>query len=499
MTYDCDVAIIGSGVAGLICGGLLAKKGVKVIICEKHTSPGGNLSSFERKGFIFDTGPHWIIRCGPGELMYNLFDKIGILKELKFIKYNLLPWDLVLPDGEKNILPETRKEFHAYLKDKFPGEANALDKYFDEVDKAGKDTLPKIFSKTVTPLSELEKQEFYRLPAVEYIDQHFTDKNLKLILSYTAYPYARTSMALMAGYWKEVDSQTNYYPVGGMQGVANALAEGFKSLGGELLLKTRVNRILIEKGKAVGIEIAGGKRISSRFVVSNADARLTYLGMIGKDFLPHELIKNLDEWKPEKGAFYVYLGVDMDLKKAGMGKKGIWYIPRYNLFGKVIEGNGEDLLPLPYGLLVTVPSLMDPSIAPPGKHCVLLCSCYVDHDFHNNWQTGPGGRRTPEYRRLKKVVADQFIDYAEKILPGLRKSIVVMDTASPLTYERYTFNYKGSQTGWSWEAETGGKRLDQASCIKNLYLAGHWTAFPGGVAAAALSGMRTAETILSEP
>jgi prolycopene isomerase len=135
---------------------------------------------------------------------------------------------------------------------------------------------------------------------------------------------------------------------------------------------------------------------------------------------------------------------------------------------------------------IAIPTYMDPGLAPPGNHVVIIMTM------------APYNLHLKSWREEKKRVTQMLIDKAESIIPGLSQHIVVKDSATPLTYERYTGNSLGAAMGWAFSPDMFMRRLEQRTPIANLYLAGHWTTPGGGVPAVAISGLRAAQTILSE-
>ena len=133
---------------------------------------------------------------------------------------------------------------------------------------------------------------------------------------------------------------------------------------------------------------------------------------------------------------------------------------------------------------ITVPSLVDPSLAPPGQHLLVLTTL-VD------------ARQSASWRDLKAPRTEALLRRAERRLPGLRASLRLAEAATPRTMERYTRNSGGAIYGFDvTPAQVGPGRLDNETPLAGLYLAGHWTRPGGGVAGVVRSGMRTAGLVL---
>jgi prolycopene isomerase len=317
----------------------------------------------------------------------------------------------------------------------------------------------------------------------EIIDPLFRDQKLKKIL-YRLMP-PKYSLSNQIGMVSKGDYR--YPKKGTSQALSNLLAETYQANGGDLSLNMMVNKILIENGVARGVELANEEQIKASYVISNGDARLTFLKLVGKEWLGEEFVKEL---KREVCAslFLVSLGVNMDLKEK-FGGEMIHYIPDLD----ELETSDPSKCPIE----IIIYSNRDPSLAPPGKSTVAIAAG-IPHDYMNNWNT-ENGERGEAYRKLKEEVADQLIKTAGNVIPGLSEHIVCKDIATPLTYERYTLNSKGSMMGWDPTPENMSKMFKtrkQDTPIKNLYQVGHWT-FPGGGAPTVMiSGKNCAKQIL---
>jgi prolycopene isomerase len=253
-----------------------------------------------------------------------------------------------------------------------------------------------------------------------------------------------------------------------------------------------VTRILIEKGKAVGVETEKGQKIYADYVISNANGYSTYLDLVGEKNLSPEFVKYVKGLEPGVSITEVYLGLNLDLAKIGLGGIGeIFYNPDYDSDGQWKNNLAMKIdNPVPLGMALY--SNTDPTCAPPGKSVVVL-TMITPYEWQNRWHYGEGGTA---YQDLKKQVADRMIDIAEKTIPGIRKAIEVMEVGSPLTMERYTLNYKGAFMGWAPTPEQSlFKRMRFTGPIKNLYLAGSWSFPGGGQSACLMSGMMAGEMV----
>ena len=295
--------------------------------------------------------------------------------------------------------------------------------------------------------------------------------------------------------WGSYHNQGAYHFEGGSQAVSNALAQVIQENGGEVRLNTLVEEILIEDGKAVGVRIENGREIHADYVVSNANGYDTYIKLVGEENLKSKYVDYIKDLEPGTSITQVYLGLDLDLEKIGLGEIGeIFYSPT----NADAEKSWKNMMAMDIEesrIALALYSNTDPTCAPPGKSVIVL-TFLTPYDWENRWRIDEG---KGAYNALKEEVGNRMINVAEGVIPGLRDSIEVMEVGTPLTMERYTLNYKGAFMGWAPTPEQSMlKRMKQKSPIDHLYLAGAWTFPMGGQSACLGSGQAAAQMILDK-
>jgi all-trans-retinol 13,14-reductase len=491
-----DVVVIGAGIGGLTCTAFLAKEGLSVLVTEQHTKPGGCCTSFRRKGFTFDAGINALNGAERGGMLYNILEELGLRDDIEFI--GLAPRTRIV--GSDYDIPSTPLEGLAEeLKKMFPGEGMSIDTFVQDCkaiisemmalmepapDLLGFTGYMGLMIKFMLKSPKMRKygRKSYRQALIEF----FKEPKLRAILGSVEDldpRWAATTPMMVLGI------SALQYPKGGTQALADVFAKGVTKHGGNLALKTLVKKIIVEDGKATGIELADGTMVRSRYVVSNADGRQTFLKLIGEQYLSPKLAKELKETRLTDPFFLVSLGVDMDLKAMGFDGTIIIYNRSDNI-DDIWGGDAEKC-----SLYIMMHSLRDPSQAPEGMATVQIETPFP-YNYMGYWKRETDGTRGKEYTELKEALADKLIASAEKIIPQLSKHIVYKDIATPLTYERYTLNSEGASHGWF--PAPGAKMRSQKTPFKNLYQAGHWT-FPGcGIFTVALSGRNAAKLVLRE-
>lgn len=491
-----DVVVIGAGMGGLTCGGLLAKQGYSVLICEQHVRPGGCVCGFQRKGLTFDAIHFLISQCGPGETLPAVLEAMGAKDVIEFLKVEQKS-RMILPDLDVTFTPDT---FASELTSLFPREAKAIEYFVAEMTELVDEALSTPLKKPLYLMSPVEKAlfgmkvflrqrrvfKYQRKTTAQVLNDFFIDPRIRTIF-YTVAPLERIFFMGTAWMWNDYLRKKLYYPKGGYQALADAFTAAFKNCGGTLALRTEVKRIIMEKGRATGVELDDGRRIRADRVVSNADIMLTLDRLVGREHLPKGFMERLERRKVTTSAFYVYLGVDLNASKLDFDRVSVCpFIEMERLDGHLYDS--ENCL-----FAIEIPTRHYPALAPEGKHIITLCTV-ANYDDLATWGLEAGGRRGSSYRTTKERVAEGLIGRAEKIIPGLSQHIVVKEAATPVTISRYTLNRGGASMGWDQTPEEALKPA-QITPIRQLYLVGQWTYPQGGVPGVVGSGWILADLI----
>ena len=491
-----NAIVVGAGMGGLTCGGLLARQGNSVLVCEQHVKPGGCVCGFQRKGFTLDAIHFLIPQCGPGETLPAALEALGAKDAIEFLRVEQRS-RMILPDLDFTFTPDT---FVNELTRLFPGETRAIEQFVAEMTAFIDEALGTPLSKPLYLMSRLEMMLFgmkvffrqrrvfkYRSKTTaQVLNGMFTDPRLKTIL-YSITPLKRISMMGTAWMWNDFLCKKLHYPRGGYQALADTFASAFENAGGTLALRTGVKRIIVEGGRATGIELDDGRRIRAERVISNADIMLTFNDLVGREHLPKGFMENLERRKIATSGFYVYLGVDLDATKLDFDRVAV--CPFVEM--EHLDGHIHDLENCFFW--IEIPTKHYPALAPEGKHIIVLATpAYYDDLTH--WGLDVDGSRGASYRATKERVAESLIRRAEKVIPRLSKHILVKEVATPATIARYTLNRGGASMGWDQTPEDAIKP-GQVTPIRQLYLVGQWTYPQGSVPGVVGSGWILANLI----
>jgi len=492
-TYD--AIVIGAGMGGLTAAALLAKRGLKTLLLEKEDQVGGYVVSFKRHGCLFDATGAFVGGCHEGGEFYQILNEIGAPKELEFIPIHHVR--NIYPGFEISLRPGG---FHSYtdaLFDLFPQEENGLKTYLSMVERIGEEiksyseitTIQKIFF----PFYFRNLVRFHRSSHQTILDNLFKGEEIKMALHSlpVTEPPSRLSFLFLAVMINKALIEGVFYPKGGMGKISEAMANAFLRSGGEIRLQTEADQILTRNGRAEGVLTKGGERFQAPLVISNINPNLSV------KMLPVELrklfAKKWSRLEYSLSCFVLYLATDLDLREMGL--------PYFTYLRFLSDLEEEDRMlrkgeiPQSPTLMVSIPTMLDPSLAPPGQH-ILSVLINVPYHYQAKW----GGGDLEKYRHIKEDFSQKILHQLEsKLIPGLRSHLLFYEAATPLTLERYTGNEMGAMYGLaSTPQQVGNLRPPHQTPIPGLFQVGHYTRPSHGIVGASLSGFIGARIILKK-
>jgi len=367
---DYDAIVIGSGIGGLTTAALLAKLGKRVCVLEQHYTAGGYTHSYEREGYEWDVGVHYVGEVHkPWSAIRRVFDVISD-GNLEWAPMDARYDRIVM--GDKSIdYVAGREEFKAEIKLHFPQEAAAIDRYVELLSEVSA-KVPRFFAGQALPrtLGVLySKLRRYWLPSYFFkttreVLEGLT-QNQELIGLLTAQwgdyglPPAQAAFVMHAMVAKHYITGGNY-PVGGAVRIAESIIPVIEAAGGHVFTYAGVEQIIVENGRAVGVRLhKDGVELRAPQIVSCAGLIPTYTRLIPAEVAAkHRLLAPLQQVEPSAATLCLYAGFKGSAAELGLPKTNYWVYPSFDHDANVSNFKRAEDAPMPL-IYMSFPSAID--------------------------------------------------------------------------------------------------------------------------------------------
>lgn len=500
-----DAIVIGAGNGGLAATAQLAKNGVKVLLLEQHNLPGGFATSFVRGRFEFETSLHQLDSYGAepkGGIRRMFEDKFNI--DAEFIS---IPeaYRLIIDDPEERLdvtVPFGIDNFINTIEKVAPGSKDGLVKFFKiaEEIKGAFGYFAKSQGKPdqgvlIKDFTNFLKTAAYSVDEVE--DALNIPEKARLILNaYWAYmgvPTSRLNFSIYSLLMLSYMNNGGYIPKKRSHEFTTALDVKIREFGGKIQYNTRVEKILVEGSKVVGIETSNGDKIKTNHIISNASPTLVYNKLIyPKSEVPEIAYKEVNARVHGLTAFVVYLGLDISAEELGLNEYSYFLLDSKST-EKIYDSWSKLQAP---GVQATVClNHADPDCSPPGT-CILFITTLFRPEVWENV-------KPEEYFEVKNKIAEDLIVNLEKSLGiTVREHIEEIEVATPQTFARYTKTYNGVIYGYepeSWDSiTTRFMNMANEKHIEGLEFAGGFGRRVHGYSSSLDSGYTAAQFTLGE-
>ena len=454
-----DVIIIGSGLGGLECGYILAKKGMSVLILERQMQPGGCMQSYKRKGVAFDTGMHYVGGLGEGDCLNAPFKNLGLMD---------LPWQRLDPEGFDRVTigdrtfsyAEGHEAFVETLAQDFPHQKEALKKYCGVMNDVGSHLYD-----ALQPRDEVDffTTSLFSTSAYGFLNETFSDQlllnalcgsSLKMELckeKLPLYTFAQGNNSFIQSSWRlKGDGDL----------IVNKLMTDIRSMGGEIICNAEVEELIEKDGQLVAARCANGETYEANLFISNAHPAVTCSLVKESSKMKKVYKKRIGNLENTYGMFTLSLALKPETLK-------------YFNFNQYIYKEAD---------------VWDYYTKPgPVSGILISCRCPEDGDYTQvidiitpmpweqieQWSDTTIGHRGEEYKEFKARKADECIALAEQFIPGLSSMIQDRYMSTPLTYRDYTLTPYGSAYGVRKDYQNPMMTLLSAKTpIPNLLLTG---------------------------
>ncbi len=495
--------------SGLTAGAYLAKAGHAVTIFEQFPTLGGVTTTVKQDGFGWDIGPLLLEGFAPGDKGRLILEELGVSEQVPCVHEDrgmAMP-EFALWRPQEYEGPYWRRE---RLKKLFPAESRALDRYYHFYNRVirlmslGRRAetargLAAVWLKLHMLLAFQPVKEYVNWNGGQLMDHFFQSPVLKTFFLGIVADFVTTpsefpalgvpSIHLETAFDKRIptypgtqSAQTAYtYILGGCQTLVDAVMGVVLKKGGKALTTTAVKRIVIEDGRATGVELADGHIETADLVLASGGMKEVFFDLVGREHLPVELINQIEANRLMELVLMVQLGIDFDptpYQPAAL----CYYYKTDNLEAAVQRLRTGDYHEGKEGLLIYVPSLHSPSLVPVGKYAVTIYTVAPDTLSEGIWSTH------------KEELADKLVAEAEAQIPGLRQHTLTRLVLTPEDYRRRTHQKHHSFGGVP--PVIGNKPPSHKTPIPGLWFIGAQSESTGGVLNVMLGAQKVARQIL---
>jgi len=491
---DRSVIIIGAGFAGLSAGIYGQMNGYGTQVFEMHNLPGGLCTSWKRKGFTIDGCIHWLVGSSPASGMHRYWEEVGITQGRQFVDMDeFMRYEGA--DGRTLALYTDLDRLEQHMLEFAPQDSKATRRFIRSIRACLKfdppsesDPLFKRLRKGIGFGVNLlvhgrQMKNWLRTTAAQYADQ-FTDPTLAAAIRHMWFPEFSVFFIFVTLAW--LHNKNAGYPIGGSLPMSLAMEKRYVGLGGKIHYRSRVEKILTEGDKAVGVRLADGTEHRAGRVISAADGHSTIFTMLEGRYGDEKTRMPYEQWPVFPSLLYVGLGVSRSFADEPFTVSGISFPLRRPT--EIADAVRERMTAHIFH--------QDPTLAPPGKTAVTI----MMPSSYDYWKELAKDREG--YDDKKSQVGRTVMALLEERFPGIADQVEMVDVATPLTFERYTGNWKGCFEGWLITPDNSFTTMRPMSQtlpgLGRFYMCGQWVQPGGGLPTGVMTARRLLQRICKE-
>jgi phytoene dehydrogenase-like protein len=476
---DKSVIIIGAGVAGLTAGCYGQMNGYSTQIFEMDSKPGGLCTAWERKGYTIDGCLHWLVGSSPDSGFYRLWQEVGALHGKQVINHDQF-FRVESTDDKVLTLYTDVDRLEQHLKEIAPEDSAFIEELTKAIRHFTKlnlpvDKAPELYSpvdklKIMFGMSSFigDMRKWSKM-TIKDVAMRFQNPFLREAFQMIMMPDFSSFFLLITMAW--LAQKNAGYVIGGSMGISRSMEQRYLGLGGQVNYARKVERILVEDNRAVGVRLEDGSVHKADYVVSAADGHSTIFDLLEGKYVD-ETIRGYYEHMPIfQPIVFVALGVNRSFKDVPKLVTALVFP-----LEKPIDAGGKEHKHLAVHIYN-----FDSTFAPPGKTVVTVM-------LESNFAYWDALRKDMvRYNAEKAIIASDVISALDKRFPGLARQVEMIDVATPYTFYRYTGNWQGSYEGWLPE-DLMLQMKKTLPGLDNFYMIGQWVNPGGGLPSGLMTG-----------
>ncbi len=501
-----DAVVIGSGMGGLTTAAMLSDLGWKVCVLEQHYTAGGYTHSYERNGYEWDVGVHYIGDVGAKTRTRKMFD---------YLSDGKLEWAPMDKEydrfyiGDKTFNAKAGKqEFRDNLIRQFPDEEQAVDAYMNLLKSAGNAMSSFGMARVLEPWQQTLMSPYLKWKAPDVLFRNTYEVLAELTDN-------QDLIAVLCGQWGDMGLPPKqstflvhtmiarhylyggFYPVGGSWRIADSIIPKIQAAGGEVFTYAQVENIVVEDGKVKGVKMQDGHLIVCPCVISSAGVANTFQELLSSDVATEAgYERKMKSVEPSSAHLGVYIGLKDTAEELGLPKTNFWIYPDNDYDAAVERFGNDNKQPFPV-VYISFPSAKDPNYLErhPGTATIEIVAP-APYEWFDKWHDETWGKRGEDYDAFKQELGERLMAYLYDKLPELRGKVDYYEVSTPLSTNWFGGYQRGELYGLS---HTPGrmqqKWLRPKTTIPGLWLTGQ-DILTCGVTGAMMAGMLTTTSIV---
>ena len=498
---DYDAVVIGSGMSGLTTAALLSDLGKKVCVLEQHYTAGGYTHSYERAGYEWDVGVHYIGEVGAPTRTRKMFDYLSG-GDLKWAPMDDEYDRFYIGDKVYNAVAGKR-EFRENLVRQFPNEEEAIDRYIALLDRSGsalsafgmRRGMQPFAAAVISPWLAWKRRGAYRRTTWEVLSELTNDENLIATLcgqwGDMGLPPKRSPFmahAMIARHYL----YGGYYPIGGSWRIADTIIPKIQAGGGEVFTYAKVDEIVVADNRVFGVRMQDGHIIECDCVISSAGVNNTFRRLVPEETAGRTgYLRELETVEPSLGHLGVYIGLKGTAEEIGLPRTNYWIYPTHDYDAAVDRFLDDPEAPFPV-VYLSFPSAKDPDYENrhPGTSTIEIVAP-APYEWFEKWNDETWGKRGDDYEALKAGFGERLMDVLYDKVPQARGKVDYYEVSTPLSTNWFGGYQKGELYGLAHTSE----RLEQDWLRPKTRIPGLWLTgqdiLTCGVTGAMMAGLIT--------